>query len=56
MSDEPRLEEQALSLAAEMTLSSQMDEVENIDVDVRSDLLKVVHGEVDSVSIEGKDW
>ena len=54
MSDEPRLEEQALSLAAEMTLSSQLDEAENIDVDVRSDLLKVVHGEVDSVSIEGK--
>ena len=54
MPDEPRLEEQALSSAAEMTLSSQLDEAENIDVDIRSDLLKVVQGEVDSVSIEGK--
>lgn len=54
MPDEPRLDEQALSLAAEMTLSSQLDEAENIDVDVRTDPLKMVQGEVDSISIEGQ--
>jgi len=32
MPDEPRLEEQALSLAAEKVLSSQLDEAEKIDV------------------------
>lgn len=51
MPDEPRLEEQALSEAAEMTISTQLDQVENIDVNVRTDLLKMVQGQVDSVSI-----
>jgi len=51
MPDEPRLEEQALSEAAEMTIATQLDEVENIDVDVRTDLLKMVQGQVNSVSI-----
>lgn len=54
MPDEPRLDEQALSLAAEMTLSSQLDAAEKIDVDVRTDLLKAVQGHVDSVTIEGQ--
>ncbi len=53
MSNEPRLDEQALSLAAEMTLSSQLDEAEKIDVDVRTDLPHLVQGHVDSVTIEG---
>jgi hypothetical protein len=51
MPDEPRLEEQALSEAAEITIAAQLDEVENIDVDVRTDLLKMVQGQADSVSI-----
>jgi len=54
MPDESRLEEQALSLAAEMTLSSQLDEAEDIDIDVKTDLLKMVQGQADSVSFEGK--
>ena len=54
MSDEPRLEEQVLSEAAEMTLSTQLDEVEDIQIDVRTDLLKIVQGQVDSVSIAGQ--
>lgn len=54
MPDEPRLEEQALSGAAEMTLATQLDEVENISVDVRTTLLKMVQGQVDSVSIVGQ--
>jgi hypothetical protein len=50
---EPRLEEQALSGAAEITISTQLDEVENIDVDVRTNLLKMIQGQADSVSIAG---
>lgn len=51
MSDEPRLEEQALSQAAEMTIAAQLDEVENIEVAVRTNLLKIVQGQADSVSL-----
>lgn len=54
MSDEPRMEEQALSKAAEMQLSSQMDAAEGIDVDIRTDLIKLAQGQVDSVSVAGK--
>ena len=54
MPDEPRLEEQALSLAVEKMLSSQLDEAEKIDVDVRTDLLEIVQGEADSVSVTGQ--
>lgn len=53
MSDEPQMGEQALSRAAEMMLSSQLDTAEKIDVDVRTNLLNVVQGEVDSVSVTG---
>jgi hypothetical protein len=54
MPDKLRLEEQALSEAAEMTISTQLDEVENIDVDVRTNLLKMVQGQADSVAIVGQ--
>lgn len=55
MPDEPRLEEQALSEAAEMAIAAQLDDVENIDVAVRTDVLKMVQGRVDSVSIAAQD-
>ena len=54
MPDEPRMEEQAISLATEMALSSQLDEAEKIDIDVRTNLLEMVQGEVDSVSVTGQ--
>ena len=54
MPDEPRLDEQMLSQAAEMTLSSQLDEVEKIDVDVRTDPLKLVQGQADSIAVAGQ--
>ncbi|MEH2286165.1 LmeA family phospholipid-binding protein [Nostoc sp.] len=54
MSDNPGLGEQALNKAAEIGLSSQLDEVENLDVDIKTDPLKLVQGEVDEVTIEGK--
>ncbi|MDZ8257416.1 DUF2993 domain-containing protein [Nostoc sp. ChiQUE01b] len=54
MPDNPGLGEQALNKAAEIGLSSQLDEVENLDVDIKTDPLKLVQGEVDEVTIEGQ--
>ncbi len=50
----PDLGEQALSKAAEMGLASQLDEVENLEVDIRTDPIKLIQGELESVTIEGK--
>lgn len=54
MPDSPGLGEQALNKAAEIGLSSQLDEVENLDVDVKTDPLKLLGGEVDAVKIKGE--
>ncbi|MBD2560267.1 MULTISPECIES: LmeA family phospholipid-binding protein [Nostoc] len=54
MPDNPGLGEQALNKAAEIGLSSQLDEVKNLDVDIKTDPLKLVQGEVDAVTIEGE--
>ncbi|ARV59136.1 hypothetical protein BZZ01_11240 [Nostocales cyanobacterium HT-58-2] len=54
MPDNPGLGEQALNKAAEIGISSQLDEVENLDVNVKTDPLKLVQGQVDAVSIEGE--
>jgi hypothetical protein len=54
MAESPGLGEQALNKAAEVGLSSQLDEVDNLDVDIKTDPLKLVQGQVDAVSIEGE--
>ena len=54
MSDQPGLGEQALDKAAEMGLSSQLDEVENLDVHIKTDPFKLIQGQVDTVTIDGK--
>jgi hypothetical protein len=46
--------EQALSKAAEVALSTQLDEVENLEVDIRTDPGKLIQGQLDSVKIEGQ--
>lgn len=48
------LGQQALNKAAEIGLSSQLDESEKLEVDVESDPLSLVQGKVDSVTIEGE--
>lgn len=48
------LHEQALDKAAEIGISSQLDEVENVEVDIKADPLKLMTGEVDAVDIEGE--
>ncbi|KAF3883721.1 MULTISPECIES: LmeA family phospholipid-binding protein [Nostocales] len=54
MPDNPGLGEHALNKAAEIGLSSQLDEVENLDVNIQTDPFKLIQGEVDSVTIEGE--
>lgn len=54
MSEEPRLEEQALSKVAETQLSNQMAAAKEIDVGIHTDLTKIIQGQVDSVSVRGK--
>jgi hypothetical protein len=51
---ESGLGEQALSKVAELGIKSQLNEVDELNIDIRTDPLKVVQGEVDSVTIAGK--
>lgn len=51
---QPDIGEQALSKAAEIGLSSQLDEVEDLKVDIRTDPGKLIQGELERVEIEGK--
>jgi len=48
------LGQQALNKAAEMGLSSQLDQVDKLEVDVQTDPLKLVQGQVDKVTVEGE--
>jgi hypothetical protein len=54
MPDEPSLEAQALSEAAQMRISTQLDEVENLSVDVRTNLFKMIQGQAESIAIAGQ--
>ncbi|MBE8999735.1 DUF2993 domain-containing protein [Nostoc sp. LEGE 12447] len=54
MSDEHRLEEKFLSQEAERRISEKLDEAEKIEIDVQTDLLKIVQGQADGVSIAGQ--
>jgi len=54
LDDEARIEEQAISKAAEIGLSSKLEQAEVIDVDVKTDLFKIVQGQADSVAIAGE--
>lgn len=54
MATDNSLGQQALNKAAEIGLSSQLDEVEKLEVDVKTDPIKLVQGQVDSVTIEGE--
>ncbi len=54
MSESPGLGEQALNKAAEIGLSSQLDAVENLDVNIKAEPLNLVQGQVEAVSITGE--
>lgn len=53
-SNNPDLGEQALSKVAEVGIASQLDGVEELTVDIRTNPGKLIQGEVDSVAISGK--
>jgi uncharacterized protein with beta-barrel porin domain len=53
-SDSPDLGEKALSKITELGIANQLDKVENIDVDIRTDPVSLVQGKLDSVSISGQ--
>jgi LmeA-like phospholipid-binding len=50
----PGLGESTLSKVAEVGISSQLDQVEDIDVDIRTNPGKLIQGKLDSVEISGK--
>jgi LmeA-like phospholipid-binding len=50
----PDIGEQALSKAAEIGISTQLDEAETLEVDVRANPFKLMQGEVESVKISGE--
>ncbi|ARV59284.1 hypothetical protein BZZ01_12185 [Nostocales cyanobacterium HT-58-2] len=54
MPEEQRLEEQILSQEAQRRLSQQLDEVEKINVNVQTDLLKIIQGQANGVSVAGR--
>ncbi|MEH2152900.1 LmeA family phospholipid-binding protein [Nostoc sp.] len=54
MPDEHRFEEQFLSQEAEKRISNQLDEVEAIEINVQTDLLKILQGQADGVSVAGQ--
>ncbi|MBN3949698.1 MAG: DUF2993 domain-containing protein [Nostoc sp. NMS7] len=54
MPDEHRLEEKFLSQEAEKRISEKLDEVEQIEIDVKTDLLKIAQGQADGVSVTGQ--
>jgi hypothetical protein len=54
MPKNPGLGEQALNKAVEIGLSSQLDAVENLDINIKTEPLKLVQGEVDTVTIAGE--
>lgn len=53
-SNSPDLGEQALSKVAEIGIANQLDEVQELNVDIRTNPGKLIQGEVDSVVISGK--
>lgn len=44
----------AISKAAKVGLVSQLDEAKNLDVDIRTNPLNIMQGEIDSVSVKGE--
>ena len=54
MQDEHNLEEKVLSQGAEMMVSQGLDEVEKIDINVQTDLFKILQGQADGVSFAGE--
>ncbi|WP_228371774.1 DUF2993 domain-containing protein [Trichormus azollae] len=56
MSEKPKLEDQFLCQEAARSLSEPLEEVEQINVEVQTDIGKIFQGRVDGVSLAGQGW
>jgi hypothetical protein len=54
MSDKQNLEEQIVSQVAERSISNQLEAAEQMDIYVETDILKIVQGQADAVTIAGQ--
>jgi hypothetical protein len=54
MNANPKLEEKLISQEATRRISSRLEEVEQIQIEVQTDLLKIFQGQVDAVSLTGQ--
>jgi hypothetical protein len=54
MDNEPNLGEKALDKVTEAIITSQLERVKDIDIDIRLDPLKLFQGQVDSIAVEGE--
>lgn len=54
MKDEPNWGEQALNKVTEAVISSQLERIKDIDIDIRIDPLQLFQGQVDSIAVEGE--
>ncbi|MDB9373071.1 DUF2993 domain-containing protein [Nodularia sphaerocarpa] len=54
MTDNQRLEEKFVSHQAERRVSDKLDEAEQIDINVETDVLKIVQGQAEKVSVTGQ--
>lgn len=52
--NQPDIGEQAISKAAEIGMKSQLDEVEDLDVDIKANPLDLAQGKVESVTVDGQ--
>jgi hypothetical protein len=52
--EDTNLGEQALNKVAEVGIASQLRSVENLEVSIETDPLKLVQGELDAVTVEGE--
>ncbi|HYW22199.1 MAG TPA: DUF2993 domain-containing protein [Nodularia sp. (in: cyanobacteria)] len=54
MADNQRLEEQFVSQEAERRVSEKLDAAEQLDINVQTDVLKIVQGQAEKVSVVGQ--
>lgn len=53
--EQPGLGEQALSKIAELGVASQLDDIDKLKIEIRTDPVKLAQGEVDSVAINAEN-
>lgn len=54
MSDQPRLEEKAISEIVKTILTNQVDSIKRIAVDIQTNVLKLIQGQADSIEVSGQ--